>query len=64
MPILLKNKYIAFSSDPVVEMWVKPLSDFNTKYPGCINCISIYVDPCIFIMKSLIKVPLNLVRYL
>ena len=26
MPILLKNKYIAFSSDPVVEMWVKPLS--------------------------------------
>ena len=49
-------------SDLVVEMWAKPLSEFNTKYPGGINYFSIHAN--LVIMKILVKVPPYLVRYL
>ena len=48
----------------MVEMWLKPLSGLNTKYPGGIKCFSIHADPYIVTMKSLEKVPLDSVRHL
>ena len=31
-------------NDPVLEMWVKSLSEFNTKYARGINCFSVHVN--------------------
>ena len=46
-------------SDSVVEVWAKPVSDFNTKYSGVIDCFSIHADGCMEIMKMLVKVKLD-----
>ena len=51
-------------SDAVVEMWVKLLSEIHPKYSGGIDCLSIHGKPCIVIMKSSVKVPLDSVRHL
>ena len=50
-------------NDSVVEMQAKPLSEFNKKYFGDIDCFSIHADTCIVIMKSLVKVPQDSVRH-
>ena len=47
-------------SDPVV----KPLSEFNTKYFGGIDCFSIRANPCIVIIESLAEVQLDSIRHL
>ena len=46
------------SQCPCARIVEKPLSEFNTKYSGGIDCFSIHADPCIVVMKSSIKVPL------
>ena len=33
--------------------------EFNTKYSRVIDCVFIHVDPCIVIIKSLVKLPLD-----
>ena len=38
------GSYILSVSDPGVEMWAKSLSEFNTKYPGGINCFSVHAN--------------------
>ena len=39
-PIFLPpNSILPSASDVLVEMWVKPLSEFNTKYSGGIDCV-------------------------
>ena len=40
-------------------MWMKSLFEFNTKYSEGIECFSIHADPCIVIMKTSVKVPLD-----
>ena len=50
-------------NDPVVEMWAKPLWEFNRKYSGGIDRFSIHADPCIVIMKRSVEVPLDSVRH-
>ena len=49
-------------SDPVVDMWVKPLCEFNAKYCGSGYCFSIHAEYCIEIMKSLAKALLDSVK--
>ena len=69
---LLRNPYFCYPApycsilpyDPLAEVWVKPLSEFNMKYSGGIDCFFIHADPCIMIMKSSVKVQLDLVSHL
>ena len=59
----LPSSILPSVSDPVVEIWVKLLSGFNTKYSGSIDIFFIHCDSCIMTMKSLLKVPLDSIRY-
>ena len=61
---LLPCSILPSVNDPVAGIWVKPLSEFNAKYSGGIDCFYIHTDPCIVIMKRSVKVPLDLVRHL
>ena len=56
---LLSSSILPSVSDPVVEMWAKQLSEFNSKYSRGIDCFSIHADPCTVMMKSSVKVPLD-----
>ena len=60
---LLPSSILPSVSNPVVEIWAKPLSEFNTKYSGVVDCFWIYLDACIVIMKSLVEMPLESVIY-
>ena len=60
---LLSSK-LPWVNDPVLELWAKPLSEFNKKYSGGIDCFSIHAHPYIVVMKAFIKVPLDSVIHL
>ena len=62
---LLPGSILPSINDPVAKMWAKPLSEFNTKYSGGNNWFSIHFSiPCVVIMKSSVKVQLDLVEHL
>ena len=61
---LLASSLLPSVSVTVAETRGKPFSEFNMKYSGGIGCFFIHADACIVIMKSNVKVPLDLVRHL
>ena len=59
----LPSSLLPSVSDPEVEMRTMTLSEFNTKHTGGNDGFSIHAEPCIVIMKSSVKVPLDAAIY-